>query len=67
MANRWPQLLQTTVSIRIAVEGASASLRRRLATPFDFTSAALDVDGNCDRRLGRPRGIRSAEFVALLR
>lgn len=64
MANRWPHLLQTTVSIRIAVEGASASARRRLANPFDFTSAAFDVDGNCARRLGRPRGLRSAGFVA---
>jgi len=62
MANCWPHLLQTTVSIRIAFGGCSASRPRRLATPFGFTSAALDADGNCDRRLVRHRGIRSAEF-----
>src|SRR5215813_6826888 len=45
MANRWPHLLQTTVSIRIAVEGCSASPRRRLATPFGFTSADSTLTG----------------------
>jgi len=70
MPNRWPQLPQTTVSISTALEAVSEGPRRRRATPFGFTSAALDVDGDCGRCVARRRrrGIhRYAGLVALLR
>ena len=68
MANRCPHFPQTTVSIVIALEDSFGNLFRRIATPFGFTSAALDVDVVPDGRLARHHGSRrSAEFAAWLR
>jgi hypothetical protein len=68
MANRCPHLSQTTVPMEVELGATSVVPRRRLAVPFKFTSAALDVAGNCPGRLpGRRRGIRPAAFVAWLR
>src|SRR5437764_4700992 len=53
MANRWPHLPQTTVSIEVACEECSALRRRRLAMPLGFTSGALGAGGSC--RHGRRR------------
>jgi len=62
MANRWPQLPQTTVPAVVASESGSAGGRKRFAT-LGFTTVALGADGSCDRLFGRHRGIRPAGFV----
>ena len=67
MAKHWPQSPQTTVSIVPVFEKDSGLSRTRMATPSGFTSAALDVDGSCDRLCGRHYGIQSSEVVALPR
>src|SRR5215470_13975996 len=45
MANRWPHLPQTTVSIKTSL-GLSAPVRMRVTRPFRFTSVVLDGDGH---------------------